>query len=674
MKFIISKTFIKIDDKKNLLTLLILVNTFTYAQFHKTYRWSEKPLNVQEIDSTFQKSSIGLLNKYIVEFKETNDSLNNSFDKFLTRHTAIKILDKDGAEYHKIIYIPMYNSEYLVDLKARTIDSSGIVVNIDSATLTELDNEEFNKNFKIYQLPVLKKNSTLEYIYTTKERNEIHGNQILQEEYFNTKTEFILIPNNFKSKVKSYNNNEVFNVDLINNIKVKKININNLNSIDNEDYSTFQANRVNVSYQCYFSNKLTSQNEFWENITNNIHPIGFQKKFSKELIELNQLIFNDLKLAKSKLNLETKMFSETFKKINIIDNYIKNNFIVQENSSAEFSRLDYILKNKKGSNIGIVQLYSSLLLYNNIDYELLITSNRYFNKFDPEFFNPDNLREILFYIPEIKKYIIPDRNEYRVGEAPFNVLGNYAIYIDKNKDYYFSTIIEHDKKFSTINRTINVDFKKMKEVIISETQKFTGHWAITNRAMLNLSNNLNSNELKDYLTTSGIKGKKIIEYSISNKDIYQPIYNNPFIVESIISTDSVLKRDINSNNRKIKRYVFNLGSVIGTQSELYTNKKRINPIEIRYPNYYDYKISVKIPRGYKIEGVENININENYISNGDIIAKFESNYSLEGNKLIISIQEFYKSLKYSKSKYNDFRKVINAAADFNKLDIFFVRK
>ena len=48
----------------------------------------------------------------------------------------------------------------------------------------------------------------------------------------------------------------------------------------------------------------------------------------------------------------------------------------------------------------------------------------------------------------------------------------------------------------------------MKEVVINETQKFTGHWAITNRAMLNLSNNLNSNELIDYFTTSGLKEKK----------------------------------------------------------------------------------------------------------------------------------------------------------------------
>ena len=660
--------------KKTLLIVLIFVNTFAYAQFHRTYNWSEKPVNVQEMDSSFQESSIGFLNKYIVEFKEVNDSIDNSFEKFLTRHTIIKILDSVGAEYHKIIYIPMYNSDYLVDLKLRTIDSTGLVVNFDNSTLTELDNKEFNKNFKIYQLPELQKNSTIECIYTTKERNEIHGSQILQEEYFNAKTEFILIPNNFKSKVKPYNTNEVFNLELMDNIKVKKISINNLNSIDNEEYSTLQANRVNVSYQCYISDKVTSQSEFWENINESIYPIAFPKKYSKELIELNEIILNEFKLTKSNAKPQNKYLSETFKKINIIDNYIKNNFTVQENGNADLSRLDYILKNKKGSNIGIVQLYSSLLLYNNIDYELLITSNRYFNRFDPDFFNPDNLREILFYIPEIKKYIIPDKQEYRVGEAPFNVLGNYGIYIDKNKDYYFSTIIENDKKYSTINRTINVDFKKMKEAVISETQEFTGHWAITNRAMLNLSNNLTSDEFKDYLTTSGIKGKKIIEYSIINKDIYQPNYNNPFIVKSIISAESVLISDNKTRKRKNKRYVFNLGSVIGTQSELYSNNKRINPIEIRYPNYYDYKISVKIPRGYKVEGVENININENYISNGEIVAKFESRYLIEGNQLNISIEEFYKSLNYSKSKYNDFRKVINAAADFNKLDIVFIRK
>ena len=55
------------------------------------------------------------------------------------------------------------------------------------------------------------------------------------------------------------------------------------------------------------------------------------------------------------------------------------------------------------------------------------------------------------------------------------------------------------------------------------------------------------------------------------------------------------------------------------------------------------------------------------------MAKFESKYSIEKNILIISIEEYYKSLKYSKSRYKEFRDVINAAADFNKLEITFVK-
>lgn len=649
--------------KKIVIVFLIFVDTLAFSQFHKNYDWSNQVIAEEIIDSSYNKSSIGLINKYILEYYDLNDSLNSTFSKLLTRHAKFKILDLDGVEFHNILYVPMYNSVSLIDLKVRVIDSVGNIKNLDNSNLIELDNEDYNSNFKIYQLTDLKVNSTVEYIYTTKEKNEIHGSQILQEEYFNVKTEFILIPGKYKSKVKAYNTNAVFNKELIDEIPIKKIILNNLDSYVNEEYSTGQSNRANIIYQCYKDEKKNSQNEFWRNITNSIHPIAFPTKFSRELIILNDLIFS-----------ERENYTQ-FQRLNLIDNYIKTNFKIIENGNSKLSSLDYILKNKTGSNIGFIQLYSSLLTYNTINYELLITSNRYFNKFDPEFFNPDNLREILFYFPEEKKYLIPDRIEYRVGEAPYNVLGNYGIFMDRNKDYYFSEIIENDKKYSTISRTIDVNFKKMKEVIISEKQKFTGHWAVTNRAMLNLSNNVNTSDFKDYLTTSGIRGKKTINYSIENDDIFQPIYNNPFIVNSVISSDSIISRHVlNIPVKKSKIYKFQLGSIIGTQSELYSNKTRVSPIEIKYPNYYEYNISVKIPRGYKIEGVEKININENYISNGNIIAKFESKYRVIGDTIVISIEEFYKSLKYNKYRYNEFRNVINAAADFNKVEILFVRK
>jgi hypothetical protein len=110
--------------------------------------------------------------------------------------------------------------------------------------------------------------------------------------------------------------------------------------------------------------------------------------------------------------------------------------------------------------------------------------------------------------------------------------------------------------------------------------------------------------------------------------------------------------------------------VIGTQSELYQENKRVNPIEMQYPNQYDYKITVNIPEGYTVDGLDALKINKSLTSvTGQKTCKFESDYTLDGNKLIISIQEFYKTNEYDLNRYEEFRAVINAASDFNKASI-----
>ena len=49
---------------------------------------------------------------------------------------------------------------------------------------------------------------------------------------------------------------------------------------------------------------------------------------------------------------------------------------------------------------------------------------------------------------------------------------------------------------------------------------------------------------------------------------------------------------------------------------------------------------------------------------GEIIAYFHSRASIEGKFLHIDISEYYRSIYYDKSKYNDFSNVINTAANF----------
>ena len=60
-----------------------------------------------------------------------------------------------------------------------------------------------------------------------------------------------------------------------------------------------------------------------------------------------------------------------------------------------------------------------------------------------------------------------------------------------------------------------------------------------------------------------------------------------------------------------------------------------------------------------------LNKTKEYISvDGNSTAKFLSKATVSGNVLNINIKEYYKELRYSQKRYQEFREVINAAAKF----------
>ena len=55
------------------------------------------------------------------------------------------------------------------------------------------------------------------------------------------------------------------------------------------------------------------------------------------------------------------------------------------------------------------QSLTNLLKEAKVNYEVAISCNRYFHKFDPDFFDPNQLREFVIYLPDFEKYISPNR-------------------------------------------------------------------------------------------------------------------------------------------------------------------------------------------------------------------------------------------------------------------------
>ena len=101
---------------------------------------------------------------------------------------------------------------------------------------------------------------------------------------------------------------------------------------------------------------------------------------------------------------------------------------------------------------------------------------------------------------------------------------------------------------------------------------------------------------------------------------------------------------------------------------MYQEKERKLPIDLAFPHSLDRQITVRIPQGYKVTNPEAVRFDVVHRpQDGTRSMGFVSDYKMEGDAMVITITEYYNLLHYPKSEIGNFRKVINAAADFNKV-------
>ena len=636
--------------EKKIFFSIILIITFlnSFSQSYKIIDWDDKTVNLKSSDDDLQ----GIFSNHYIEYYKSKFS--EDVYVYETHHMKTKI-NKITDESNNEILISKINVSEIIDVKSKVINNDSIKTYGFNQMKEMINTSTSTENYNYYKIPGINEQDIVEIIYTVKKDFNFNGNKIIEESYPILSSKFILIENDFKSNIKIYNSYSSSVIDtLFDGKKSKLINFKNLDATSDEQYSTPIANKIKVAYQCYENRDDISQTEYWNNLVQNVRELFFPISINPIADEL----FNELK---------SKKISIPFNEIsvaNAIDEYVKDNFTISDDENSKLNDIEYILKNKISNDFSIIQVYSNLLKAAKIDYEVAISCNRYFLKFDPELFDPNQLREFIIYLPNSEKYISPNRIEYRVSEAPDDLIGNYGVFIDSNLDYYFSQITPSDESFSQIKKKIEVFIpKNLKKLKIKENRSFSGYWAIMNRNYVSFSENEETDFLVDYFTISGLNNKKVTNYAIDNFEISDNANNTPLTIKSTISTNDLVEQ-------KNGLIYLNIGKVIGLQSNLFNADKRINEIEINFPNSYEYLIEVNIPKGYRIYDISELNKLKEYISvDGNISAKFNSSVSQSQDKLYINVNELYRELRYDKSRYEEFRQVINAAASFYESSI-----
>ena len=623
--------------------LLIVLSVNSFSQSYLNINWDDKTGDLKTTNHDLQ----GIFSNHYVEY--FNSKFSDEVYIYETHHMKTKI-NKITDDSNNDIFISKINVSEIVDVKSKIRNDDTTATYGFEEMKKMIDKSTSSENYNYYKIPGIKEQDIVEVIYTVKRDFNFNGNKIIEESYPILSSKFILIENDFKSNIKIYNSFNSFVEDtLIDGKKSKIINFKNLDATSNEQYSTPIANKIKVSYQCYENREDVSQTEYWNNLVQNLRELFFPSSINPIAIDLfNEIQKNNISIPENEISISNK-----------IDEYIKNNFIISDDDDPNLNEISYIFDNKISNDFSIIQVYTNLLKAAKVDYEVAISCNRYFLKFDPELFDPNQLREFVIYLPKSEKYISPNRIEYRVSEAPDDLLGNYGVFIDKNLDYYFSEITQSDKNFSEIKKKIEIYIpKNLKKLKIKENRSFSGYWAIMNRNYVSLSENEETDFLIDYFTINGLNNKKVTNYNIKNFDISNNSYNNPLRINSTITTTELIE--------EVDGLVYlKVGKVIGLQSNLFDDNKRINEIEINFPNSYEYQIEVEIPKGYRVSDYSELNKAKEFLSvDGSITAKFNSKATLNNNKINIVINEFYKNLRYDKGRYQEFREVINAAAKF----------
>ena len=114
------------------------------------------------------------------------------------------------------------------------------------------------------------------------------------------------------------------------------------------------------------------------------------------------------------------------------------------------------------------------------------------------------------------------------------------------------------------------------------------------------------------------------------------------------------------------KLIFEVGKLIGDQEGLYKEQQRINPVVGRYAASYNRNIKVTVPAGYQLKNIEELNMDVEERIDSSSIMKFVVTAEVVNGVLMIKIEESYQGIDFPAIHFKLFRRVINAAADFNK--------
>ena len=632
------------------------VNLFAQNIEFKNYDWSDT-VTISKIPTSMSKE-----NSVIIFEKKTFEYCFNSqgmLEEYMLIHKKIKVLQEKGIEDNNKLYIGTYSADEVLTFKARVISPDNKKTEMFKGD-TKMVNED-GSNYMVLAVEGLTVGCDLEYFYIKQLNPNFFNTFRFQDQKNRLKTEFTMItPKSLTFKTKSYNNLPAIKDTLKDKKRYYTLKLGLIEAMDEEKYAAYGASVMRAEIK--LSQNLdvgTAELYTWAGAASQIY-----KNVHYENTDESKDVKKVLKQFKC---------TEPECLIREIEAYIKGNFNIQDIDGS--NDVASTFKRKYTSTMGMLKLYVRFFEQAGIPFELVVGNDKFNAKFDPSFETWQYLEEYLFYFPKLQKYLTPTNDALRFGFFPGGLMMTDALFIKEVGIGDTKTAlgkiqkigeIPMEKTYNNLDVAMSLDPATLKSKL-KATHTTNGFMAADIRMYYFYSTVEDRLKYSESTFKYGIKDAVLSNLEVKGYDI----------AKGETETDFVLSADVESSELIEKAggdIIVKIGELIGEQSEMYQDKDRKMDMELENTHSYTRKIVFNIPAGYEVKGMETFNFASEFDNKDGRKSGFVSKARMEGNQVIIDVREYYASIFYPKSLFEVYKKVINSAADFNKLTLILVKK
>jgi len=628
----------------------------------KSYDWNTEAQLLEIPEAAAEEEEVILKEKTIVAFEY--DERNNLQEYYISHY--IKVLNSDNAiEENNKIYLPLPMAVEVIEQKARVVTPTGEVIEMQEEDIKEANIED--RTFRYFALRGLVKGAQVEsFVKIKKYAANYDGNfEVIQEEVpkYNTSLN-IFAPPNIVVVSKAYNGLQ--NLEEISSEEKDVFELsqtwNYVEAFEEEELASYKPNLKKILYKID-KNLLSPRTDIvsYDQIAKRLYEsINIQP--DKKLTKRIQKILKTAKLPKGKKAEEATIIA--------VENFLKQNFSILEQNAEELADIKTILTNKVSSKVGALKLYCAIFNTLNINHQIVLTNERNEHKFDKEFEAYNFLQNYLLYFPSVQKYMAPTATISKLGLIPPMLSNNYGLFIEPVTLGEFKTAKAAIKFIAPNNSHINKDemyvdvstTDNFKTLNINYNKVNNGYYAQYWQPVYDFIDEEQKLEFKERQVKNLTEDAKINSMEVENAS-FEDYGVKPYKFKANFTS----KAFIESAGDKL---LFKIGELIGPQLEMYQETARRLPVESEFNRRYYRELTVNVPNGYTVKNLDALILNEVYKENGEIIAIFNSNYTYENNTLKVIIEEYYNKIDWPVELFETYRKIINAAADFNKVVLY----